>query len=97
DLQVAVLDLNRLVEAAGSEIERMPEAVRRLGAVFAEEARGRVAVIARGDGAMGRFQPAVILLTHNMAIGSSRGGVHQVRLAFGVNEGIDAQSDRRAD
>src|SRR5262245_52644546 len=75
----------------------MPEAVRSLGGVFAEEARGRVAVVARGDGAMARFQPAVILLAHDVAIGARCGIIGQVRPALRVDEGVRAQSDRRAD
>jgi hypothetical protein len=52
DLQVAFLDLDRFVEAARREVERVPEAVRGLRRVLAEEIRGRMAVVAGGDGAV---------------------------------------------
>jgi hypothetical protein len=93
DLQVAFLDLDRF---ARGEVERMPEAVRGIRRVLAEEIRWRVAVVAGGYGAVRRLQPAVLLLVHNVAVGARRVIVHQVRRAFGVNERVDAQPDHHA-
>src|SRR5262249_44610734 len=78
DFQVSFIDLNRFVGDGSSEIERMAEGVRSLRRVLAEEVRGRVAVVAGGDGVVRRLQPAVVLLVHYVAVGARRGVVHQV-------------------
>lgn len=96
DLQVAFLDLDRLVEAASGEIERMPEAVRSLRRVFIEEICRRMAIVASRHRSVRRLEPAVVLLGHDVAVGARGRIVGQVRRAFGVYEGVDAQAHRRA-
>src|SRR5262245_10055591 len=74
----------------------MPEAVRGLRRVLAEEIRGRVTVVAGGDGVVRRLQPAVVLLAHDMTVGARSRIVGQIRRSLRVNECIDAQPDCHA-
>ena len=52
DVEIAFGDLNRLVKGAGGEIEGMPEAIRRLGGIFAKHTRWCMAIIAGRDSTM---------------------------------------------
>ena len=94
--QIARADLDGFVETARREIEGMPKAIRRLGGVFADQARWRVAIVAGRHRTMRRFQPAVILLVHHMAIGARSRVVSQIRSAFGVNKGVNAHARSQA-
>src|SRR5215475_6672093 len=88
DRQVALADPYWLVKCLGGEIERMPEAIRSLRRVLAEEIRGRVVVVAGGDGPVRRLQPAVVLLVHDMAVGARGRVIRQVRRALRVNKSV---------
>ena len=96
DLQIVPFDLYRLVKSAAGEIERMPEAIRRLGRIFADQSRRRVAIVTGGDGAVRGLHPAVILLIHDVTIRARSRIVGEIRISFGVNEGVQPQPHRQA-
>ena len=54
-----------------------------------------MAIIARCDRSMAALHPGVIMVLHDMAIRASSGIVSEIRAAFGVNEGISANSHRQ--
>ena len=72
DLAVPFADLYRFVKAAEGKIIRMPESVGGFGCVFSEEIVGRVTVVAGRGRVMTRFEPAVVLLIHDVAVGAGR-------------------------
>ena len=88
NLQIVWLDLQRVRMPARCEREGMPETVGSLGGILADEAGGRVAIIANRDGAMARLDPAIVVLLHDVAIGAGCGVVGQVGSALGVHEGV---------
>ena len=90
DRQIAFADLNGFVKAARGEVKRMPKSVGGFGGVFPHQARRRVAIVAGGDRAMRRLQPAVVLLVHNVAIGARSRIVGQIGVALGVHERVGA-------
>ena len=92
---VAPRNLNRLVETAERKIIRMPETVCSLCVVFSHEIVGRVTIVAGSNGMMTRFLPAVVLLVHNMAVSARSWIITQVRITFGINERIKANSQRQ--
>src|SRR6476469_2496815 len=75
----------------------MPEAIGRFYRVFADEVGWCVAAITGGNRAMRRFEPAVKLFPHDVAIGARRRIVRQVRPAFRIGESICANTDSNAD
>src|SRR6476469_572861 len=75
----------------------MPEAIGRFYRVFADEVGWCVAAITGGNRAMRRFEPAVKLFPHDVAIGARRRIVRQVRPAFLIGESICANTDSDAD
>src|SRR5215207_6245179 len=94
---VELVDADRLVEAAGREVERVPEAVARLGVVLAQQVVRRVAVVAAGDRAVRGLDPAVELLAHDVTVGARLRVVGQVRVAARVDEGEAADADDDAE
>jgi hypothetical protein len=97
DFQIVSFDLNRLVKAAGREIVGMPETVRGFRGVFADKIVRRVTIVAGGDGVMARFLPAVVLFLHYVTVGAGRRIVAHIRVTFGVNECVNADSDGQPD
>src|SRR5262245_32381067 len=75
----------------------MPEAVRCLGCILADEVRRRVATIAGRNRAMGRFEPAVELLLHDMAVGAGRRVVGEVGPTLGIGESINTDANGNTD
>ncbi len=73
--QTARLDLDRVVEVARGEGERMKEAVLGLGEILLHEARWRVAIVAGRNRAMTRLRVGVQMIAHDVAI---RAGVRIV-------------------
>ena len=81
-------DVNVVLEPTRGEVVGMPEAVPRLGRVFADEPRRRVAIVADGYSSMARLQPAAILLLHDMAVNAGFSVIGHVRITARVDEGI---------
>ena len=75
----------------------MPKTVRRLRRVLADEICRRVAAIAGGDRAMGRLEPAVELLAHDMAVGAGRRIIGEVGPTLGIGESINANANGNTD
>jgi len=96
DLLIAFGDLNRIRIVARREIERMPEAVLRLGGILANEISRRVAVITGRYTAMARLDPTIILILHDMAIHASLGIIGHVRAALGIDERESTHPERNA-
>ena len=66
-------DVNVVFKPTGREIVRVPETITRFGHVFGRQARWRVAIVAYGNRAMARLQPAAKLVLHHMTIHTLRG------------------------
>ena len=72
DLPAVRFDFNIVLVTARSEEKRMPEPVRCLRRILADEACRRVTAIAARDSAVRRLEPAVELFPHDMAVGARR-------------------------
>src|SRR5215813_2887696 len=75
----------------------MPESVRCLRGILADEVCRGVAVIAGRHRTVRRLEPAVELFAHNMAVGAGRRIVSEVGPPLGIREGIDANPDGNTD
>src|SRR5262245_17399077 len=75
----------------------MPEPVRCLGCIFADEICRSVAAVAGGNRAMRRLEPAVELLLHDMAVSAGRRIIREVGPTLGIGEGIDADANGNTD
>src|SRR5262249_19200205 len=75
----------------------MPEPVRCLGCIFADEICRGVAAVAGGNRAMRRLEPAVELLLHDMAVSAGRRIIREVGPPLGIGEGIDADANGNTD
>jgi len=65
---IAGPDANGFVKILQSEALGVPKPILGLGQVFADKIMRRVAVIARRNGMMTGFLPAIVLVTHDMAV-----------------------------
>ena len=83
-------DSERLGEVSRRESHGMPESVRSLGGVLRKEIRRRVAIVANRHITVAGFQPAAVVLTHDVAVGASRRVVGQIRRTASEHERIRA-------
>ena len=95
DLVIEPGDFNVVGIAAAGEIEGMPKPIIGFDQVLADEVVGRVAIVARSRMAVARFNPAVILCPHDMAVHARGRIVGQIGIAFGVDESIEAQTEEQ--
>ena len=86
---------NRLMEIAGCEGVRMPEAVIGLRPVFAKEVVRRVAIVAGRHRTVTGLHPGIIIILHDVAVSARFRVVREIRPAAGVNEGIATDSCRQ--
>ena len=96
-LMIASGDDDFVGKTAGGKCQGMVEPVDRLGQVLGDDAGRSMAVVADGDGAVGRLLPAAILLAHDVAIGTGRRIVGHVGSAPRVAERVDAEAEEQAD
>src|SRR5215471_14532352 len=75
----------------------MPEPIRCLGRVFPYQIRRGVAAVAGRNRAVGRLEPAVELLLHDVAVGAGRRVVSEVGPTLGISEGINADAEGNTD
>src|SRR5215510_9392183 len=75
----------------------MPEPVRRLCRILADEGCWGVAVIAGRNRAVRGLEPTVILFAHHVAVGAGRGIVGQIRPAPGIHESVYTDAERDTD
>lgn len=78
DLSRKLRNLDRFMEVAGRKIIGMPKSISSFGVPFAEKVVGGVTVITTNSLSMARMHPPVILLIHNMAVGTGRRIVGQI-------------------
>ena len=97
DLPAVRFDLNVVLIATRGEGKRMPEAVRCLGRILANKVRRRVAAIAGRNRAMRRLEPTVEFFAHDVAVGTGRRIVGEIRPTLGIGKGIDADPDSNTD
>src|SRR5262245_39912684 len=75
----------------------MPEPVRCLRSVFADKICRGVATVAGRNRAVGRLEPAVEFLLHDMAVGAGRRIIREVGPTLGISEGINTNADGNTD
>ena len=97
DLPAVRFDLNVVFVAAGGEEKGMPEAIGGLGRIFADEICRSVTAIAGRHRVVRRFEPAIELFTHDVAVGAGRGIVSEIGPTLGVGKGVEADADSDAD
>jgi hypothetical protein len=90
-------DLNIVLVAARGEEKRMPEAVGRFRRILANEVCRGVATVAVGHRPVRRFEPAVELFAHNVAVGASRRVIREVGPTLGIGESIDTDANGNTD
>lgn len=93
NLEATLRNANVVLEPAGREVIRVPEAVAGLRHVLAREFRRRVAIVANRGVAMARFQPSVVLLVHHVTVRARLRVVGHVRIAARVNKCVSADAD----
>src|SRR5215813_5400350 len=75
----------------------MPEPIRCLGCIFADEICRSVAAIARRDPAVRRLEPPVELLMHGVAVGAGRRIIDKVGPTLGIGESINTNANGNTD
>ena len=75
----------------------MPEAVGRFRRILADEVCRSVATVAGGHHAMRRFEPAIELLAHDVAVGASRRVIREVGPTLGIGESINTDANGNTD
>src|SRR5262245_61384594 len=75
----------------------MPEPVRCLRGIFADEVCRGVTAIARRHRAVRRLAPAVELFAHDVAVGTGCRIVSKVGPTLGIRKGIDTNPDGNAE
>src|SRR5262245_27667979 len=96
DASVARSDPDWLVEVFQRERLGVPEAVLRLGHVFADKVVRQVTVHAGGVGMVAGLLPAVVLLVHDMAIGTRARVAAEIRPPAGEPEREKAEPQHHA-
>src|SRR6266536_80359 len=97
DLPTVRFNLNIVLVAARSKEKRMPETVRCLRRILADEVCRGVAVVAGRNCAVGRLEPAVELFAHDVTVGAGLRVIRQIGPAAGVGECVYADADSDAD
>ena len=95
--QVLGPDPDGLMELSRRELERVPEAVFRLGVVLAQKITRSVTVVARRDAVVRRLDPAFVLFVHDVAVDAGCGIVCEVGVTLRIPERVDSQADGNAD
>ena len=88
---IVLMHLNLIGEIPRRERQRMEKPVSRLAVVFPHEVVGGVAIVARSELAVRRFDPTIELLPHDVAIDARLRIVRHVRRAVGVAKSKDPQ------
>jgi len=89
--------LDWLMKFVCRERQRVEEAVISFREVLGHKASRCMAIVAGGDGAMTRFDPAVEVVLHDVAVGAGPGIVAQIRAAFRIDKRVTADACRRSD
>src|SRR5687767_8000794 len=97
DLVVARRDAQGVRVTAGGEIERVPEAVLRLGHVLRDRAWWGVTVVADSDGAVAGARPCVEVIAHDVTVGARPRIIRHVGVALRVDEGVAAYPNGEPD
>ena len=92
DLPIVRFDSQRLWKIPGSEGKGMPESIRGLGCILRKESRRGMAIIADGDLAMTRLDPAVVILRHDVAVCAGGWIFGQVGRALRIDKGISSHA-----
>lgn len=80
------LDLDRVLEVAGCERQRMEESVVGLGDPFANEIVWQVAVVANGDVVMAALLPRIHMILHHMTVDAGLWIVAHVAGTLAISE-----------
>src|SRR4051794_16050742 len=91
DEMVVALDLDIVRKSSGGEGERVEESVCCLDRVLAREIVWGVAIVAHGHGVMATLDPTVVVVLHDVAVGTGCGIVGEVGISPGVNKGVEAK------
>ena len=87
-------DVDVVFKPTGREVVRVPETITRFGHVFGHQARWRVAIVAYGNCAMARLQPAAKLVLHHMTIHTRFRVVGHVRISARVDKRVGTHTQR---
>src|SRR4051812_9286682 len=96
DAQAAILDLDWFVKLARGKGERVKESVFCLGEILRDKRRRRMAVVAGRDRVMTRFDPAIEMILHDMAVGAGLGIVAQVGGTLRIDKGETSETCHQA-
>jgi hypothetical protein len=96
DLSVSLRDLDRFVESAEREVVRMPKTVPSLRRILSDHIRRRVAVVTGSYRFMARFQPAIVLVVHYVAVSTGGRIVAQIGCTFAIPERVQTNAHRKA-
>ena|SRR5215472_5763701 len=94
NLQVEGGDADVVRVPASREVKGMEETIAGFDCIFSGEIVRRVAVITGGGGMMAGFDPGIVLRAHGVAVGTGGGVVEEVRIAFGVQEGVRTETNQ---
>ena len=95
DLAIVIRNLNGVWVIAGGEGQRMEKAISSLAIPLADKAVvRRVAVVANGHIAVRRLQPGVVLILHDVAIGTRFGIAGEIRRPLRIVKRIRSNSPR---
>ena len=86
DAKVPCLDADRVRKLSSSEGEGVPKAIVGLHPIFSEDVVRSVTVITYGHRAMARFDPGIVMILHDVAVGTCFRITGQVRTSLGVDK-----------
>jgi hypothetical protein len=84
DRLTARLHANGLMKIAGREGIRVPEAVIGLRIILGDDVRWRMTIITGGHGPMTRFDPGIVVVLHDVTVGTRSRVIYQIRPALGI-------------
>lgn len=97
DRSVLAMNANRFVEVLQGKPFGVPEAIFRLGEILADKIVGQMTVHATGCIMMTGLLPAVVLLSHDMAVHAGFGIATEIAEPFPVIHGICPRTHANAD
>ena len=83
-------NLDVVFKSTGGEVERVPEAVPRLGRVFPYQVWRRMTVITDSHGPVRRLDPGTVFPVHDVTVGTGLRIVGEVGPSLGVGERVCA-------
>jgi len=88
--------VNWLMEITGRESVRVPEAVISLRIILGDDVRWCMTIITGGHGPMTRFEPGIVVVLHDMTVGTRGRIIYQIGPTMGIKKGVATDTKAEA-